>query len=391
MAFAVLEIGVRLWLSPGARAALPHVGFDEQQQNRLRWLERWAAGPGRGADAELRFDRPDALLGWVPVPDADRRSRQPGSYDVRVHTTTDGIRGSAPASRARVPGRTRIAVFGCSQTFGAEVEDDETYSARLQALLRDVEVLNFGVHGYGTDQMLLRYERDGVPYQPDVVVIGFAYYHLERNLDDFRFFAKPRFVLDDGGALRLTGVPVPTPETYRTRTPRPRPSALLDASVALRWGWHVVTRYRASLLYRPDSAAWPVSRALFARFARDAQEHGARVVLLNLEEDAPEIEPGLAQIAREDGDVFANAGPVLRDVRRAGTRLRVRRNPHWGAGGHAIIAQALARAACDSGIVPKAACPAGADAAPAPTPSTTDGTRPANPAQTMPVDRERPS
>ena len=98
---------------------------------------------------------------------------------------------------------TRIAVFGCSQTFGSGVEDDETFSARLAVSLRGVEVLNFGVHGYGTDQMLLRWEREGVAYAPDVVVLAFAYYHLDRNITGFRFYAKPHFILEPGGALRL--------------------------------------------------------------------------------------------------------------------------------------------------------------------------------------------
>jgi hypothetical protein len=351
LAVGALELGVRARLSSRERALLPHVGFDDEDENRFRWLERRAAKPA--GDDELNFDRPDPLLGWSPVPNVVRRSSQPGSYDVRVHTAADGIRRRAPVDREREAGRTRIAVFGCSQTFGAEVEDDETYSARLESRLPGVEVLNFGVHGYGTDQMLLRWERDGVPYRPDVVIAGFAYYHVLRNLDAFRFFAKPRFVLE-GDALTLVGVPVPTPEAYAAAAPSPH--LLLDQSVLLRWGWQRVEQVREGRLYYPDSPAWALTRALLARFAREVHAEHARFVLLNVEDDSPQLEPVLAAVAREDGALFVNAGRTLGDRRGAGERFRVPANPHWGPAGHAIIADDLAAALCANGYVPRAAC-----------------------------------
>src|SRR4030095_261544 len=175
----------------------------------------WWGGRGRaarGAEA-WEIDVPDATLGWRPKPGISVRSVHPGSYDVMVTTNPQGLRGARPALRPRRPGTTRVAVFGCSQTFGSGVQDDETFRARLEASLHDVEVLNFGVHGYGTDQMLLRWEREGVDYAPDVVVLAFAYYHLGRNVTRFRFYAKPRFALAGDGALRLEGVPPPPPHT----------------------------------------------------------------------------------------------------------------------------------------------------------------------------------
>jgi len=354
IALAAAEIGLRLRLSPRAREALPHVGLTAQEHNRLRWLERRATRDGDDGD-DLGVDQPDPLLGWAPVPNLARRRAVLGSFDVTIHTTGDGLRGVAGVARERTPGRTRVAVFGCSQTFGAEVEDTETYSTRLQDLLADTVVLNFGVHGYGTDQMLLRYERDGVPFRPDVVVVGFAYYHVQRNLDDFRFFAKPRFVAVEG-ALRLTGVPIPTPDAYAAATVTPRPSVLLDQSVLLRWGWQTLLRLEERRQYSPASSGWALTRALLDRCAREAQENGARFVLANLEDDSPQLEPVLATVAREDGAIFVNAGRTLGDLRGQGERFRVPGNPHWGPEGHAMIAADLARALCQQDIVPAAAC-----------------------------------
>ena len=352
---AIAEVAIRMRLSPHARAALPHVGLGDQDQNRLRWFERRASRHGRDRGDELGFDRPDADLGWSPIPDLARRRVRAGAFDVTIHTNADGLRGEATVPRERPPGRARIAVFGCSQTFGAEVEDGQTYSARLQDLLTDADVLNFGVHGYGTDQMLLRYERDGVPFDPDVVVVGFAYYHIQRNLDDFRFFAKPRFVID-GGELRLTGVPVPTPDVYAASVAPPQPWRLLDRSVLLRWTWQILLQLEALRLYAPTGPAWTTTRALLRRFAAEAQANGARFVLLNIEDDSAQLEPVLAGVAREDGGVFVNAGRTLGDLRGQGKRFRVPGDPHWGPEGHAIIASDLARAICANALVPPASC-----------------------------------
>ena len=75
-----------------------------------------------------------------------------------------------------------------------------------------------GEHGYGHDQMLLYLEDEGLRYRPDVVVLGFHPFDMERNLLSFRDFAKPRFALEHD-ALVLRDTPVPTPEAVRAAEP----------------------------------------------------------------------------------------------------------------------------------------------------------------------------
>ena len=340
----VLEGTVRLRLSPANREALPHVGVDAETQRRLEWVERGRAA--RGAEA-WELDVPDPMLGWRPKPGISVRSVHPGSYDVMVTTNPQGLRGARPAQHAKRPGTTRVAVFGCSQTFGSGVQDDETFSARLEASLRDVEVLNFGVHGYGTDQMLLRWEREGVDYAPDVVVLAFAYYHLDRNVTRFRFYAKPRFALAGDGALRLEGVPVPDPDMLARAGSQGAPWPLADHSVLLRWLWDRDLRRQQAMLYQPEGPAWEVTRALIARFADTAHRRGARMVLLNIDEDAPWLSAPLARLAAEHGIVFADAESALGNPRGRGVRLRLPDDPHWNPAGHVIIAGVLRGALCD--------------------------------------------
>jgi hypothetical protein len=102
-------------------------------------------------------------------------------------------------------------VLGDSFTFGEDVGDEETYSARLEALMPGAEVINLGVHGYGHDQMLVYLREEGIRYRPDVVLLGFLTGDMERNVLAFRDYAKPRFVLEDG-ALVLRDSPVPPPD-----------------------------------------------------------------------------------------------------------------------------------------------------------------------------------
>ena len=167
--------------------------------------------------------------------------------------------------------------------------------------LRGVEVLNFGVHGYGTDQMLLRWEREGVAYAPDVVVLAFAYYHLDRNITGFRFYAKPHFILEPGGALQLE-------RRARPRSRHARAGRRSGATLAARRSQRAAAlaverelRRRDDATFQAEGPAWEVTRALITRFAKTAHEHGARMVLLNIDEDAPWLSEPLERLAAQPG------------------------------------------------------------------------------------------
>ncbi len=161
------------------------------------------------------FMMADPLLGWVP---------RPGVKTSRYTYNADGIRVTSPelVYEKQPPVNTlRIALFGDSFTNGAEVLNDETWGVFTEAALREsgraVEVLNFGVNGYGMDQAYLRWRYSGAEYKPDVVVFGLQLENAKRNTNLIRPmytrttenlpFAKPRFVLE-GGELRLINSPV---------------------------------------------------------------------------------------------------------------------------------------------------------------------------------------
>jgi lysophospholipase L1-like esterase len=97
----------------------------------------------------------------------------------RIALNEDGFRSTliAAGKRAAV---LRIACIGDSWTFGMNVNQDQTYPARLETLLKqqrpasEVEVMNFGVLGYSSFQGLELLKRRVLDLHPDVLVIGFG-------------------------------------------------------------------------------------------------------------------------------------------------------------------------------------------------------------------------
>jgi hypothetical protein len=156
----------------------------------------------------------DAELGWTVRPNG----RLP-----LYRANSQGIRADADYAPEPPPGIVRIAAFGDSFVHGTEVANEDAWPARLAALRPDLEVLNFGVGGYGVDQAYLRWRRDGRPFSPHVVLIGFMTEDVHRSVNRFRPFqaphhleprAKPRFALR-GDELVLLPNPLPDLAAYR--------------------------------------------------------------------------------------------------------------------------------------------------------------------------------
>ena len=120
--------------------------------------------------------RPDPVIGW---------SLSPG-HGVRVGFRP-GVEQTIDASGWRhLPGRPdtgpRVAVYGCSFTYGTGLADDETFTARLQHALPDIRILNRGIGGHGTVQNLLQFCRDLESGRVDAAVFAIISDHRFRNI-----------------------------------------------------------------------------------------------------------------------------------------------------------------------------------------------------------------
>ncbi|MGE0646200.1 MAG: SGNH/GDSL hydrolase family protein [Nitrospira sp.] len=84
----------------------------------------------------------------------------------------------------------RVLALGDSVTFGTGVDQDKTFSARLEPLLqerlhRPVRVINSGVGGYNTVQEVTYFKRDGIALQPDLVMLTYVQNDVEVNRGPF--------------------------------------------------------------------------------------------------------------------------------------------------------------------------------------------------------------
>lgn len=129
------------------------------------------------------------------------------SKDGKYKSNSDGIRGDKDYSLNIPNGKARITTFGDSFTHGDGVHNKDTWQSVMESKQSHLEVLNFGVGGYGLDQAYLRFIEHGSKYEADIVVIGFMTENINRNRNTFRPFyyrttglpfSKPRFKLING-------------------------------------------------------------------------------------------------------------------------------------------------------------------------------------------------
>lgn len=309
--------------------------------------------------------RVDPDLGWTNGPNVE-------SSDGNVSTDSVGARGSGERSRAPADGVLRVAVFGDSFTFGDEVATGETWAARLEDLLerggRPAEVLNFGVNAYGMDQALLRWEKEGRPLAPAVVVLGFQPENLLRNLNVLRPlyfmdtsvpYSKPRFVLDGDGLRNVNQPTVPVAElpavlAHPADSPLAEHDRFLGSGHREHW-WHR-SRLLALLaeLFEdggdvPGFAVTPemseVALRIVREFARTARESGATFLVVHLprREELADLEAGRAPWHQPFLDALAAEVEVVRPERTFGPVADgdFRPHGHYGPRLHQKVAEAL--------------------------------------------------
>ena len=124
----------------------------------------------------------------------------PGEYDTTFRTNAQRFRASGEYALEPAPGVCRIVALGDSFTFGTGVEDDQTFPALLEARLNArregprVEVLNAGVHGCGTGNQALWFDRGLKQFRPDILVLTIYANDLVDEIQG------ARFVLDERGS-----------------------------------------------------------------------------------------------------------------------------------------------------------------------------------------------
>jgi hypothetical protein len=355
----------------------------------------------------VEFYRIDPKLGGALVPGAEGRWTREGDAHVRINRA--GMRDREHAL-AKPPDTLRIAVLGDSYAEAFQVPAEQAFWAVLERELgacaalapRRVEVLNFGVAGYGTAQALLMLRERVWRFEPDVVLLAFVSGNDVRN--DSRALqgssGRPyftldgdRLVLDDRFARKweVRWRSHPLGEALDALLVRSRLAALAGAArVALRQ--RAEAREQAAKpaaaagelgldyeIYRPPrdavwEQAWRVSEALIRQMRDEVVARGARFWLVTLS-NAIQVHPdraeraraadalGVAELfypetrlsafAREAGIDALMLAPELRrvaEVEQACLHGFQNAEPcagHWNALGHRAAGLRIARALCE--------------------------------------------
>jgi lysophospholipase L1-like esterase len=256
------------------------------------------------------------------------------------------------------PGRTRVLMLGDSLTFGYGVSDDETTSRRLETLVPSLEVVNLGVQGYGTDQALLRFESEGLAFEPEIAVLNFCLANDFRDNASGRSiydgdFPKPFFSLDDSRLVLH--------RDHLRLSPLGRTAVFLSEHSLVINGLRAVLH---GLPQRPhDEGDHPPAReltvALVQRMAQVALEHGVRLIVA-IYPDLRELQqatrrsqalleaPGLEGVFRVD-----LRGPLLAHGINESTlpEFALDNYFHANAKGSGVIAEILADALRESGYL----------------------------------------
>jgi hypothetical protein len=123
------------------------------------------------------FYLPDTHRGYSLRPDMEGWYRKEGEAYVRINS--DGLR-DREHSKMKAANTFRIAVLGDSFVEALQVPFEESFSHIVEQQLRscpmmagrDVEVINFGVSGYGTAQELITLRNQVWQYSPDLVLLA---------------------------------------------------------------------------------------------------------------------------------------------------------------------------------------------------------------------------
>ncbi|HEY0323325.1 MAG TPA: SGNH/GDSL hydrolase family protein [Pyrinomonadaceae bacterium] len=121
---------------------------------------------------------PDQYTGYSLRPNVEGWYTREGQSYVRVNSA--GLR-DREHSKQKPPNTVRIAVLGDSFSEAMHVPQEDTFwwlmERRLKACPafagKNVEVINFGVSGYGTAQELITLRQKVWDYQPDIVLLAF--------------------------------------------------------------------------------------------------------------------------------------------------------------------------------------------------------------------------
>ncbi|MBE9143263.1 SGNH/GDSL hydrolase family protein [Planktothrix mougeotii] len=252
------------------------------------------------------FTQSDLDRGWSNRPGAKGWWQYEGESYVEINS--DGLRDQDYAI-AKPKNTFRIAVLGDSFTLASQVPANSNYTSVLEKTLgncakfkgKNIEVLNFGVDGYGTAQELITLREKVGKYNPDLVIVSFFIGNdvidnsrkLENN------YYRPFFVYKNGQLepdFSFRNLPMGYSNRYLITTVDHLPDWLVNHSRILQVAKKAELEYRKNNLVKhsnqlsvttfrePQNSdwkeAWQITEALLRLMAQEVKDKGAKFLLM---------------------------------------------------------------------------------------------------------------
>jgi carbamoyltransferase len=287
------------------------------------------------------------LIGWWHLPNLYARVPLGQTYH-RVITNAVGMRSERNYPKVRTSGRKRVIFLGDSYTAGDGVSNGDRFTDLLERRYPNLDAMNFGLNGSGTDQQLLILESMAREYEADALVICICVENIARNLYDcfpsfdwreqlVAYRPKPNFVLN-GGKLELHNTPVPKE--------RRMAGELGD--------WHYGFPYipgenDAYAIYKDSSSLhWLTMKAILCRMFAGVSGVPVFIVPMPmynhyLGDNGPTYLPRFAELADDDRSIhLVDLLPAMHAVPMVERRgFRFPDDPHYTAAAHKLVADAL--------------------------------------------------
>ncbi len=295
-----------------------------------------------------RFWTHDAFLGWSHIPNARGPFNVLGQ-ETLISINSKGFRDIERSYERSIP-RYRILVLGDSMVWGYGVRQEEIFTALLEKELQGIDVINLGVSGYGTDQELILLQKEGVRYQPDLIVVVIASNDFQENVQKkaYLVYQKPMFEFSSHGGLSLTNTPVPGQTFWeRAASTLMRYSFFLNKAASTYHYFTLGSVTGGSMTAGvkgqqpfPRSVAERVTVAMLLEMRALAQEANAELLLV--------LADGMGRLGREMAEFFAARNVRILNMdedfsKEEVERLHLRDGVHWNALGHRKVADRLVR------------------------------------------------
>jgi hypothetical protein len=211
----------------------------------------------------------DPQIGWKMRPNVERPGKTAGVRHFYV-SNPQGFR--SPLDFDAPLTRPNVAMVGDSFTFGYGVDEPATFTALLNRDLPHATFYNYGMPGFGLDQMWLTARYYALPRKPSLMVVTMISENFVRSLEAFREtegWNKPVFRLDGGRLL--------------PRTAADRPNALVrfldEHSVIYRLG-----KIGSRLIghYLPHGEWWNLNTAILDQIRAEAKANDVPVLFVFL-------------------------------------------------------------------------------------------------------------